>query len=209
MLEDVWTVVWAVGPAGVGGQTDLRLAVRPTEAWRSDQPHVAVWSAENEIMNFFWNRPKITCVGSSGAIGVDMDGYHSSCIAFCIFFSELESDTNNIGYPFQHPIFALWAFGRSVRQKLSASFAPIHRTLGSRSAIRVNTKRLIAKMSKEKTLSMLYLLRCNNHLSIIMFLSEVTTGFPHTTWDTDTYGWISLIPYPIPYFFLRVRVKHE
>lgn len=60
-----------------------------------------------------------------GAIGADADVYRSSYILFHIFFfSGSESDIDSVGYPFLYSVFAMWAFGRSVGQKLSISFAP-------------------------------------------------------------------------------------
>lgn len=55
-----------------------------------------------------------------------------------------------VGYVFLHLVFALRDFCRLVGRILSAYFAPLHRTLESRGAIRANMKRLITEISKEK-----------------------------------------------------------
>lgn len=134
-----------------------------------------------------------------GAIGADTDEYRSSCIIFRIFswsWTQIVSNTHfSIPYSLREPLV-----GWSAERKLSASFAPLHRILDSRSAIREHTERLIAEISKEKrSVSSVYS-DATTHLYVILFLSEVTTNFSHTTWYTNTYGWISLILYPILYF---------
>lgn len=50
--------------------------------------------------------------GCYGTIRVNEDGYHSSCIIFCIFL-ESELDTNSVWYIFL--VFAPRAFDRSVK----------------------------------------------------------------------------------------------
>lgn len=107
---------------------------------------------------------------------MDTVGYRSSCIMFRFFFSESESDTDSVRYPFLHPVFIPQAFGRSVEQILSTSFA-----LDSRGAIRANTERLITETLKEKHSVSPAFSNAAIHLSVILFLSEVRTGFPHTT----------------------------
>lgn len=40
-----------------------------------------------------------------GAIGVDTDGYRSSCILFRIFFMGSELDTDSVRYLFLHSVY--------------------------------------------------------------------------------------------------------
>lgn len=116
--------------------------------------------------------PMYACV-ARGAIWVGTDGYRLLCILFCFVFSESWSVTNSVRYPFPNHVFAPQIFGRSVGQKLSASFSPLHRTLDRRSASRANMKRLIAKISKKKHLVSSVYSDAVTHLSIILFLFRI------------------------------------
>lgn len=111
----------------------------------------------------------------------------SELYLFFVFFFELESDTDSVGYLFLYIVFAPCAFDRSVRRKLSTS-----QTVGVQSC-RANIERFIVEMSKKKTLSMPCLLRCSNEsicyhvpkLRYNMFFSD------HQTYKTHMGGYSS------------------
>lgn len=111
------------------------------------------------------------------AIGADTNGCRSSNIIFRIFFSESESDTDSIRYLFLQSVFAPQAFSRSVGRKLSVSFAPLHKILDIRGAIKTSTERLIVVMSKEEHSIFSVYPDATIRLSVILFLSEITVSF--------------------------------
>lgn len=107
-------------------------------------------------------RPSTTKVSSTTnihpykpAIRADRRRYCSFCIMFRIIFFDVrvgcgESDVDSAVYLFLYSVFTPQTYGRSAGYKLSASFAPLYKTLDVGGEIRANMGRLIAKMSKEE-----------------------------------------------------------
>lgn len=68
-------------------------------------------------------------------------------VSYYIFFSQSESGTNSVIYPFLHPVFALQSLRLVGRTYIICFFCTPtqeYKTLDSRSAIKANTERLIA-----------------------------------------------------------------
>lgn len=135
------------------------------------------------------------------------DGYCLPGILFYMF-SWNQSWTLILSYIYLSIFYLLP--GHSVsRTEIICFFSTLHMTLDSRSVIRTSMKRLLAEMLKEKHSVSIVYSDTSTHIFVIMFLSKVAINFSHITWHTNTYERISLIIYPISYFFLKIKVKYR